>query len=62
MSRPSEATTNRTRSSSFYWIVAFLSITISVALYAFLIGSNCESTGLASFIRDVGDFHTSEGC
>lgn len=44
------------------WFIALLSVVFSLFLYAYLIGSNCESEDFSSFMGDVRAWHTSEGC
>ncbi|TDS84778.1 hypothetical protein EV640_107176 [Nesterenkonia aurantiaca] len=47
---------------SFGVSLAAGSLLLTVLTYGFLIWSNCETAGIATFLGDVRSFHTAEGC
>lgn len=53
---------SKSRSAALEWFIVLLSVLFSLFLYAYLIGSNCESEDFSSFMSDVRAWRTSEGC
>lgn len=62
MAAPQQPMRRERGARPFAWFLALLSVTVTVGLYLYLIGSNCESTGVGSLLEAVQDFHTAEGC